>query len=495
MSMANPTPDKRLVYLHCRSIFTGTNAQVRREKVVLKLLEKHKGSIKILTHEFPLCTICTVAKELLEEGIFESKQRAKLHFPELFEVSKARAAEREASEAEAAKSEAEALEEVVALLDSDEGVGDVEGDDNDVMGMTGEKVEEERRLVVPMQEARVPNGDRGHDGVGRRHTQLTSLDRAKIHIPSLHPVYMPYKTQHRILTRIQSMLEESCFEFGKRWLPELLASQGWESPEAVELNTWTKKLLKHMKDIPPSATDMIAGKSWKEVLFATNALRHAAVHRLRTTVAGILGLIDSAIALAKMLLDAERVVEIGKIRDGLQSSSEAMLQSKNLLESKLLDELDAIATRRAELDDLERLAIENMTRSDKGNQTSIGLALDDFLERLERGETDSPKDLGIDLDDANDTSIAILGISALEDSHSAAETHASNTSSCLRPKDTVCASHSHLIEDSRPFPPLNSRVSPSSETAHMSPVCHSLLHRSLPAEEIASSPLDAIGHF
>ena len=81
------TPDGRLVYLHCSSIFSGANAHVRKVKKISQLLKKHKASIKMLTEEFTLPAVAAIAKELLEEQIFESLPRARLRYPELFQPS------------------------------------------------------------------------------------------------------------------------------------------------------------------------------------------------------------------------------------------------------------------------------------------------------------------------------------------------------------------------------------------------------------------------
>lgn len=119
--MANQrSPDGWLVYLHCSSIFSGANAQVRKTKKISQLLEKHKASIKILTREFTLPAIATVTKELLEERIFESLPRARLRYPELFQPSETQEAERAASEAEVLRLEAEAAQDIV-LTSDDEG--------------------------------------------------------------------------------------------------------------------------------------------------------------------------------------------------------------------------------------------------------------------------------------------------------------------------------------------------------------------------------------
>lgn len=115
------SPDGRLVYLHCSSIFSGANAQVRRAKKVSQLLEKHKASIKILTKEFTLPSIAAVAKELLEEQIFESPPRAKLRYPELFQTSEAQSAARAASEAEIIRIEDEVAEYIAQTSDDEEG--------------------------------------------------------------------------------------------------------------------------------------------------------------------------------------------------------------------------------------------------------------------------------------------------------------------------------------------------------------------------------------
>ena len=112
-------PDGRLVYLHCSSIFSGANAQIRKAKKISQLLQKHKGSIKILTKEFTLPAIAAVAKDLLEELIFESLSRARLRYPELFQPSETQEAERAASEAEVLKIEAEAAQNIVLTSDDD----------------------------------------------------------------------------------------------------------------------------------------------------------------------------------------------------------------------------------------------------------------------------------------------------------------------------------------------------------------------------------------
>jgi hypothetical protein len=42
----------------------------------------------------------------------------------------------------------------------------------------------------------------------------------------LYPVYIHYRCQHLVLTTIQELLKESCFEFAQQHFPQLLATNG-----------------------------------------------------------------------------------------------------------------------------------------------------------------------------------------------------------------------------------------------------------------------------
>ena len=139
-----PSPDSRLVYLHCSSIFSGANAQVRKPKTVTRLLQERKASIKILTEEFPLPAIAAIAKELLEEQIFESLPRAKLRFPELFQTSETQEAERAASEAEVVRIEAEAAQDMVLTSDDDGGDECLDYEQGEQRAKPGEIIEDEK---------------------------------------------------------------------------------------------------------------------------------------------------------------------------------------------------------------------------------------------------------------------------------------------------------------------------------------------------------------
>lgn len=209
--------------------------------------------------------------------------------------------------------------------------------------------------------------------------QSTSQARHALPIPRLHPVYLPFKTQHRILVPVQSLLEECCLEFGNTWVPDLMKARKWHEAESIELTEWTKRFSKYAKSLPPSAIKRIPGKSIAEVLFGTSTLCHSAVHRLSTSAAGILNMLSSAITFAEALNDFKRAEKIAEIKTQLEASIEEIVQHQNLLECKLTDQFKDIARRRAELDELERSSIEEMLETDEKQRTEVGSAFESFL--------------------------------------------------------------------------------------------------------------------
>jgi hypothetical protein len=105
-------PDERLVYLACQHIFRGSHSQVRKRKTVKNLIQENERALTDILRQYNIDRTCKVAKKLLEDKVFGSTYRAKIRFPELFDVSPTQSAEREASEAEAARDEANAVREV-----------------------------------------------------------------------------------------------------------------------------------------------------------------------------------------------------------------------------------------------------------------------------------------------------------------------------------------------------------------------------------------------
>ncbi|MCJ1482785.1 hypothetical protein MMC06_002951 [Schaereria dolodes] len=329
--------------------------------------------------EYQLESIGYVVQDLLKEGLFSDEARARKEFPEIFKTTQARQQARNISEIKAAKCEAKAIEESVALSDKDEEVQKMIKDRAEISAKTTKETN-----ASPKKGTLKGIEQTEQQGILPRGMLVTRLGPAMLAIPHLQPVYLPYSSQHNLLKIIQALLEECCFDFGKKWLPEILAAKGWECPESVELNIWAYTLLKKTGTIPPTAFNSVAEKDFAQVLSAIPKIRHTAVHRLQTTAAGILSMVETAIALANMLKDEARASELDRIRKGLAESIEEILQNQILLESKLSDELQSIAKRRAELDELENLAVKGAVDNDLENRKSVGSALTSLIDQLQK---------------------------------------------------------------------------------------------------------------
>ena len=359
-----PIPEERLVYFHCSSIFTGTNAEVRKLKKVREILLKHRASIGSFINEFGLENISAVAKKLLTERVFESSSRAQRRFPEFFKSSEAEEVVGTAPEAELLSFETAAARE--ALETSEE-----EGHTESLINWHG-KHHESLRTITPegvsprsrrpstkRRQVILPSSFLRRDYVAQliHHSDPNTL----IHGPpsdliwSLHPIYLPFRTQHRILTFVQSTLEECCLEFGQSWAPHLMKVHKWDEPESIELTEWIKTFTKCTKDLPPSATRPIAGKTLNQVLSDTTRLRHTAVHRIPTTVKRIMGMLHAANDFALALKDTVRAALIKTIKEQLAASINTLFQSQALLQHKVSGQLKVAARGRTVLDKLEEL--------------------------------------------------------------------------------------------------------------------------------------------
>ena len=68
-------------------------------------------------------------------------------------------------------------------------------------------------------------------------------------------------------------------------------------------------------------------------------------------------MLDAANSFAEALNDSKRAEKLVEIKTQLETSVEEIVQHQYLLERKLRDQLEDIARRRAELDELERCCI------------------------------------------------------------------------------------------------------------------------------------------
>jgi hypothetical protein len=205
--------------------------------------------------------------------------------------------------------------------------------------------------------------------------QTKSLPSTNIPVPSLYPVYLPLPSQHRILVKIQAILEDACYTFGERKVPEIMEKEGWDSPECVELNIWTQIFRSNEEKFDTHKIQEL-GKPFGQILDSMAQLRHTAVHRLRVSANRVEQFLIEGEQLANLIGDEKCGRRLLHFRRESNLAIDELRRNKDLLELRHKEKLTYIASQRAELDRLEQTAIGELLRDDKEYQIIAGSNLE-----------------------------------------------------------------------------------------------------------------------
>lgn len=208
--------NEKRVFLACRAVFDGNNAQVRKPKTILKIVSQHQQICQTLLNDLEEKNLIGILKNLLERRVFDSELEAKLAFPDLFTTSAARDLQHNTTEADAVKSEAEALKNIAYL----------KSERNDTLNSFPMLLNNESRSHIPsstcqpISSTAIPAQPVNHG----------------ISMPFLYPLYFLYKIQHQVLTKTQRLLKKCCYNFIAHWLSELFDQRQWDCSKTIELN-------------------------------------------------------------------------------------------------------------------------------------------------------------------------------------------------------------------------------------------------------------------
>lgn len=216
--------------------------------------------------------------------------------------------------------------------------------------------------------------------------------------PSLFPSYLSYTAQHKLLNAVQKVLEDCCYDWVAKWIPSLLEERHWTCSEAIELDRWATIVPQRFDTFDFDATALGSREALSEVFRATHPLRHAAVHRLRTSVKGIERMLKHALNLATALQDTQCKNKLQDILEDFRAAMQAMEISKNDLENALDEELRDIQEQRAALDEKEKEARLGMLREDRKNTAQISSRFEKSIRNLT--STDEPIPTSTEQDNA-----------------------------------------------------------------------------------------------
>lgn len=164
-------------------------------------------------------------------------------------------------------------------------------------------------------------------------------------------------------------------------MPEVLKHYSWDCPEAAELHIWAKEFLARRGKFGGAENNL--GKPVEDVLRSTADIRHAAVHRLRLSARGLEQFIVDAECLATLIQDEDCLSSLSILRRETVAIIEELERNKHILNSSFEDAKKKITAKRAELDELEKMAALEMQNDDREYQAIAGNSLDQFIATLE----------------------------------------------------------------------------------------------------------------
>ena len=185
-------------------------------------------------------------------------------------------------------------------------------------------------------------------------------------------------TQHRLLKKLQDILETSCFTFAQSSFREEMKRKGWECAECAELNIWARFLRSKQPGFP---TDSIAdlGKPYSELLDSLVEVRHTAVHRIRVTVSRVQDYLRDAETFATLIEDRNASSQIAFLRGQTELAVDDLNRNKDLLESKIAKTIRKFAVEIAELEKSRQEAIDKVLNEDQVYQKVAVINLENAM--------------------------------------------------------------------------------------------------------------------
>ncbi|RAH82814.1 hypothetical protein BO86DRAFT_408973 [Aspergillus japonicus CBS 114.51] len=367
-----PSSEQRAIFLACRAIFSGTNANIRKTKTIRAHLESHHSALQALIPNYDIWRVLPLVKYFLEKGLFQSSSKPQLQFPGLLEPCSVRQTQHAALEQEASQSNERALQELAETYEAEQ----CKEEEKDEEGKGGLALPSEPAMASIPAAASAVEVEPHVWGNGS--DQTLSPERPPA---ALFPLYLPYHAQHHILTTVQQVLEECIFDFCQRYLPDELTIRGWDCAQAVELSKWTRLLGRWASRLPDGTlrpTDL----ELETMLATVVKIRHTAVHRLPTTAQGVCDLVAVAGKLATTLGDALLSAQLGDLHRDLQEKITILESDKSLLEANLACQLDYIQAERDRLDREEKAIRAKTIQNDGENKRMVGLLVARSVEQI-----------------------------------------------------------------------------------------------------------------
>lgn len=339
---------RRSIFEAANAVFRGTTIRTYDRFAIKAKISEHPAIFDSVVRMYGVDTVVQIICSLLDNGKIALESYAHLELAKTRQLSTVRKRQHDALEQEAAESEAKALDEATRS-DLAMHEGDQDGEQIDVAE------------AGPIEDSSGSNSSKS---------------------PSLFPPYLSYTSQHKLLNTVQRVLEDCCYDWVAKWIPSLLDERKWTCSEAVELSKWTATIPKRFANLSSEATSLESEETLAAVFLATHPLRHAAVHRVHTSVKGVDSMLNNALNLATVLQDTQRKCRLHNLLMDFRATMQAMEQNKIGLENQLDEELSNIQEQRVALDKKEKEARLGMFQHDQENTAQMSCLFENSIRNL-----------------------------------------------------------------------------------------------------------------
>lgn len=411
--MAVSSFDTEQVRLVSRSIFSGEKASLRGKKSVKKEIKANQSVfeplVSSLGKEKTLNTICN----LLERGAFASMTVAEDIVPAASSLSPELSIQANVPEH---KPETTAMQEVgLALAEVEDAPCSDEGDNcvDDVWVMTEGQADDD--LTPPADGKLTPRktGALGLLELARTQELTQSLQVIRIEgddtanvlsgntsTSGLPPARLPIAIQYFLLTEVQRLLEECCYNFTRQWLPNIVKQRQFDSAVAVELNRWAFIIQKNMSHVPKEAFNLKIRNS-TSILQSAVKLRHIAVHRHNLPIRELHGLVDAGASMASLLKQNDIASILRRVTNDLEINMSSLEASREMTKKAAAAKLEDIQRRREQLILEEKCVLAAVREQDLRSISVAGASTQKLVDLLRKHSLNG-SDTGLDGSDSDE---------------------------------------------------------------------------------------------
>jgi len=195
--------------------------------------------------------------------------------------------------------------------------------------------------------------------------------------------FLPYTVQHKLLSKVQHILENCLFTYAKREHPELMSTKHLDCPEAADVPTWIRTIQIASEDTAlktnfAALNDGVGTKSIESLLH----LRTVIVDRKKVSSDAISSILKDSRHVVTLLHDDTAQQDIMLLENVINLLSHNFRRQSDILEERYKTEMEGIKKMRQTLDDREVTASKTLAYEKQNAIDAMNVKYEDILKSI-----------------------------------------------------------------------------------------------------------------